>query len=465
MINRAAESAAIPFRLVTVAGLPVARDTHEECIMEKTFRMVPATFRAALSVGSWLEARAAFARSAWIFAVALLSLLAACEQPGDGAVETSGLAQALTPPTSERTVIDLSAGMPGQSHWRYLKGQDSTTYASTAFDDSSWAQVGIPHGANYFTTFLNTVSGGGDGYLDGGTQWYRLKFTMGSQYANSKVVVEFEGAHTGAQVYINGTLLPGISAVAGDAQASHVIGFLPFIVDLTPYLKTDGTTQNVLAVRVARGASWFTSPHFSGAFRFGQAEAGLFRPAKMFITKQGAHPRQRLLEPADLGHPRGHGVGHPVGGQHRAGRLGRRPGADQRPQRDDDTAAGHPDHPDRGGQRERGRDRATRDAVGRGDDDTDRLPLDRDADVRSADHGPEPDAVVPEQQRLREALPVQGLPRRERQRRRGRLDPDHARHPDHHLGQGPALLQRAPDVPVGRLGAVRLPGAGLVGPR
>jgi hypothetical protein len=285
MINRAAESAVIPFRLVTVAG-PVARDTHEECIMEKTFRMVPATFRAALSVGSWLEARAALARSAWIFAVALLSLLAACEQPGDGAVETSGLAQALTPPTSERTVIDLSAGMPGQSHWRYLKGQDSTTYASTAFDDSSWAQVGIPHGANYFTTFLNTVSGGGDGYLDGGTQWYRLKFTMGSQYANSKVVAEFEGAHTGAQVYINGTLLPGISAVAGDAQASHVIGFLPFVVDLTPYLKTDGTTQNVLAVRVARGASWFTSPHFSGAFRFGQAEAGLFRPAKMFITNK-----------------------------------------------------------------------------------------------------------------------------------------------------------------------------------
>ncbi len=286
MINRAAESAVIPFRLVTVAGLPVARDTHEECIMEKTFRVAPATFRAALSVGSWLEARAALARSAWIFAVALLSLLAACEQPGDGAVETSGLAQALTPPTSERTVIDLSAGMPGQSHWRYLKGQDSTTYASTAFDDSSWAQVGIPHGANYFTTFLNTVSGGGDGYLDGGTQWYRLKFTMGSQYANSKVVVEFEGAHTGAQVYINGTLLPGISAVAGDAQASHVIGFLPFVVDLTPYLKTDGTTQNVLAVRVARGASWFTSPHFSGAFRFGQAEAGLFRPAKMFITNK-----------------------------------------------------------------------------------------------------------------------------------------------------------------------------------
>ncbi len=197
----------------------------------------------------------------------------------------TGLTQVM-PPTSERMVIDLSAGMPGQNHWRTLKGQDSTTYASTTFDDSSWAQVGIPHGANYLTTFLNTKSGGGDGYLDGGTQWYRLGFTMGAQNANSKVVVEFEGAHTGAQVYINGTLLPGISAVAGDAQASHVVGFIPFVADLTPYLKIDGTTRNVLAVRVSRGAAWFTQPGFSGAFRFGQAEAGLFRPAKMFVTNK-----------------------------------------------------------------------------------------------------------------------------------------------------------------------------------
>jgi beta-galactosidase len=223
-----------------------------------------------------------------LLAAGLLPLLAACGglEPESVDETTSELAQALAPPTSERVTIDLSAGMPGQSHWRYLKGQDSTTFAAQSFDDSAWSQVGIPHGANYLTTFLNTVAGGGDGYLDGGTQWYRLHFTLGAQYAASKVLVEFEGAHTGAQAYVNGTLLPGISAVAGDAQASHVVGFIPFIVDLTPYLKTDGVTQNVLAVRVSRDAAWFKRPDFSGAFRFGQAEAGLFRPAKMFITNK-----------------------------------------------------------------------------------------------------------------------------------------------------------------------------------
>ena len=191
-----------------------------------------------------------------------------------------------TVPASQRVTINLSAGMPGQGPWLFQNTQDSAAFATPGFNDSAWAPVGIPHGANYLTTFLNTTSGGGDGDLNGGHNWYRLHFTLGTQYANSKVMVEFEGAHTGAQVYINGTLLPGISAVAANAQASHVIGFLPFIVDLTPYVHTDGTTPNVLAVNVSRNEPWFEQPTFSGAFRFGQAEAGLFRPAMLFITNK-----------------------------------------------------------------------------------------------------------------------------------------------------------------------------------
>lgn len=189
-------------------------------------------------------------------------------------------------PPSQRVTINLAAGMPGQSHWLYLKDQNSTANSTINLNDSSWSMVGIPHGANYLTTFLNSTSGGGEGELDGGSNWYRLHFTLGSDYANKKVMVLFEGAHTGVQVFINGTLLPGISAVAGSMTASHVVGFIPFIVDLTPYLKTDGTTPNVLAVHVARGAPWYVQPVFSGAFRFGQSEAGLFRPVKMIVSNK-----------------------------------------------------------------------------------------------------------------------------------------------------------------------------------
>jgi hypothetical protein len=187
-------------------------------------------------------------------------------------------------PASQRVTIDLSAGLPGEGRWLYIKDSDSAAYATAGYNDTAWLPVGVPYSANMLTTFLNADSGGGDGDLNGTNNWYRLHFRLGTQYANSKVLVEFEGAHTAAQVYINGTLLPGISAVTGNAQASHVIGFIPFIVDLTPYLHTDGVTDNELAVSVSRNNTWFLQPQFSQNFRFGQAEAGLFRPVKMFLT-------------------------------------------------------------------------------------------------------------------------------------------------------------------------------------
>src|SRR6202044_3373198 len=97
-------------------------------------------------------------------------------------------------------------------------------------------------------------------------------------------LLNLEGSHTGVQVFINGILLPGISAVAANAQATHVVGFVPVALDLTPYLHADGVTDNVIAVDVSRGDSWFEQPGFSGAFRFGQAMAGLFRKVYLNVT-------------------------------------------------------------------------------------------------------------------------------------------------------------------------------------
>jgi beta-galactosidase len=201
-------------------------------------------------------------------------------------------------PPSQRVTINLSSGIPGQSQWLYVKDQDNASFATPTFNDSGWTPVGIPHGANDFTSFLNTTPGGGDGDLNGGNNWYRLHFTLGTQYANSKVMVEFEGAHTGAQVYINGTLLPGLSAVTANAKASHVIGFIPFIVDLTPYLHVDGVTPNVLAVSVSRNNSWFEQPTFSGDVRIGDARGdfhfdGEQHRAVDLIRLPAGHPRQK----------------------------------------------------------------------------------------------------------------------------------------------------------------------------
>ncbi|HEY9028710.1 MAG TPA: DUF4982 domain-containing protein, partial [Burkholderiaceae bacterium] len=194
-----------------------------------------------------------------------------------------GIAQAAAVPLppSNRVTINL-----GETPWRYLKDKDPANAASPSYDDTAnnkvdvWSDVGVPQTPADNDTFINTKSGGGQGQLTGNTLWYRKHFKLDASYANRKVFVEFEGAHMGAQVYINGTLLPGNSLI--NPQATHVVGFVPFMVDLTPYVKFDGT-DNVMAVKVSRGDPFFINPNFSGAFRFGQADSGLFRPVWMTI--------------------------------------------------------------------------------------------------------------------------------------------------------------------------------------
>ncbi|MCU1248028.1 MAG: coagulation factor 5/8 type domain protein [Edaphobacter sp.] len=204
-------------------------------------------------------------------------------------------------PLSQRFTINLAAGVPEyigdatstsnapQSQWWYENTRDSATYSIANFTESSdgsanWQQVGLPYDANIPRTFINQTSGGGQGSLTGNQNWYRLHFKVDPKYASQKFMLEIEGSHTGVQVYINGTLLPGISAVAANANATHVVGFVPVAVDLTPYLHADGRTDNVIAIDVSRGSTWFEQPSFSGAFRFGQAMAGLFRNVKLFVT-------------------------------------------------------------------------------------------------------------------------------------------------------------------------------------
>jgi beta-galactosidase len=202
-------------------------------------------------------------------------------------------------PLSQRFTINLAAGVPEyvgdaaagsnapQSQWWFENTKNLATYSATNFvesSDSAWRQVGLPYDANIPRTFINQDSGGGAGSDTGQNNWYRLHFKVDPKYAGQKFLLNLEGAHTGVQVFINGNLLPGISAVAADAQATHVVGFVPVVVDLTPYLHADGATDNVIAIDVSRGSPWFEQPQFSNSFRFGQDMAGLFRNVFLYVT-------------------------------------------------------------------------------------------------------------------------------------------------------------------------------------
>jgi hypothetical protein len=181
-------------------------------------------------------------------------------------------------PPSNRVKINL-----GQTAWKFLKNSDPAGAQNPSFDDSAWIDVGVPHTWNDVDTFINQESGGGDGSMVGGTNWYRKHFTLDAAYADRKILVEFEGAHLGAQVYINGTFVSGNSTVTANAQATHVVGFVPFVVDLTKQV-TFGGADNVLAVKVGKSGGFYEDPGFSTVFRFGQNDGGLFRPVYMHIT-------------------------------------------------------------------------------------------------------------------------------------------------------------------------------------
>jgi beta-galactosidase len=216
------------------------------------------------------------------------------DSDGEPATQTDAQSVPLTdaggPPASNRVKINL-----GATPWKFLQGHDPAGAESPAFDDSTWTATGVPHTWNDADTFVNGNSGGGT--MAGGTNWYRKHFTLDAAYASREVLVEFEGVHVGAQVYVNGTFVPGSSAVAADAQATHVLGFIPFVIDITKLVKFGGA-DNVLAVKVSmngggvektgalQAGAFFEAPGFSEVFRFGQGDGGIFRPVTMHITDQ-----------------------------------------------------------------------------------------------------------------------------------------------------------------------------------
>jgi hypothetical protein len=175
---------------------------------------------------------------------------------------------------SNRVKINL-----GATPWKFTKS-DPANAQNPTFNDAAWQTVGIPHTWGDTLSFLNSAAGGpGPGY--DAITWYRKKFTLDNSYAGRKVFIEFEGAGIGAAVYINGTFIKGNSAF--NTNATHVIAFIPFIVDITPYVKFGGDT-NVLAVKVSSAGQIYQDPGICVAFKYGMGCNGLFRPVWMHIT-------------------------------------------------------------------------------------------------------------------------------------------------------------------------------------
>ena len=73
--------------------------------------------------------------------------------------------------------------------------------------------------------------------------------------------LEFQGVNIGATVYVNGTPIRSNTKVKQPEAVTHVGSALPFVVDITPYLRYG--KENQIAVRVSNAeGTFFTWPGF-----------------------------------------------------------------------------------------------------------------------------------------------------------------------------------------------------------
>lgn len=137
--------------------------------------------------------------------------------------------------------------------------------ADPGYDDSQWREVAVPHDWSIElapTTGNGTTSG--TGFFPGGLGWYRLAFTLPPATAGKRISVEFDGVYMDSYVYCNGTEV-----------GRHPYGYTGFAFDLTGLLHTDGTSANVIAVKVQNRLP--SSRWYSGS--------GIYRQARLVVTE------------------------------------------------------------------------------------------------------------------------------------------------------------------------------------
>ncbi len=141
--------------------------------------------------------------------------------------------------------------------WKFKRADVSGAEAS-AFDDSSWDAVGLPHSFSlpYFMSSTFYVGYG----------WYRKHFTVPASWSGKSVFLEFQAAFDQAEIYLNGKKV-----------GEHIGGYNGFSIDITSSITTG---DNVVAVRLNN--NWNAQlPPLTGDHTF---QGGLYRDVFVVVT-------------------------------------------------------------------------------------------------------------------------------------------------------------------------------------
>ena len=111
------------------------------------------------------------------------------------------------------------------SDWQFTLG-DPPGAEKTAFSDSNWRTLDVPHDWSIEGPFdQKNPTGAAGGFLPAGVGWYRKHFTLPESQARRRVFVEFDGVMANSDVWINGVHL-----------GHRPFGYVSFRYELTNHL-------------------------------------------------------------------------------------------------------------------------------------------------------------------------------------------------------------------------------------
>jgi hypothetical protein len=157
-------------------------------------------------------------------------------------------------------------------------------YELSGFNDSRWPAVSLPHTWNSFETtgelrpFTKSPGEIGETYWWTGWGWYRKHFAISSEYAESKVFIEFEGVQKYCKVWVN-------SKYVGD----HKGGYGSFDFDITGFLKPGGDNVIAVAVSFLQKDEFRIHPLAEGNFN---VSCGIYRNVTLVVKNRLYIPMQ-----------------------------------------------------------------------------------------------------------------------------------------------------------------------------
>ncbi|MDE6131802.1 MAG: glycoside hydrolase family 2 protein, partial [Oscillospiraceae bacterium] len=138
--------------------------------------------------------------------------------------------------------------------WRFMKltkkdGLSELAFDVSDLDDSAWEEISLPHTWNSVDG-ADGISGKGEekeGYYRGLGGYRKTFFFPEKEYAGKSVFIEFEGANTVTELFVNGSL-----------AGRHEGGYSAFRFDITSLIVLGA--ENIFAVRVSNAPTDYIAP-------------------------------------------------------------------------------------------------------------------------------------------------------------------------------------------------------------